>query len=88
MLVDEIENRLHHTVLPDVWRTIGKVAEQFNVQVFATTHSFECVEAAYEALGADGFRLHRLETADGVNQCVTYEADAVEGAIRHNLEVR
>lgn len=88
VLVDQIENGLHHSVLPDVWRTVRRVAEQFNVQVFATTYSFECVEAAYEALGADGFRLHRLETVDGVNQCVTYEADALKGAIRHNLEVR
>ncbi len=88
VLVDEIENGLHHSILPDVWRTVGNVAKQFNVQVFATTHSFECVEAAYEALGADGFRLHRLEAADGVNRCVTYEAEALEGAIRHNLEVR
>ena len=88
VLVDEIENGLHHSVLPDVWRIVGKVAEQFNVQVFATTHSFECVEAAYEALGADGFRLHRLEVNDGVNRCMTYEPDAIEGAIRHNLEVR
>lgn len=88
LLVDEIENGLHHSFLPDVWRIVGKVAEQFNVQVFATTHSFECVEAAYEALGADGFRLHRLEVDGGVNRCMTYEPDAIEGAIRHNLEVR
>lgn len=88
VLVDEIENGLHHSVLLDVWRIVGKMAAQFNVQVFATTHSFECVEAAYEALGADGFRLHRLEVHDGVNRCMTYEPDAIEGAIRHNLEVR
>ena len=88
VLVDEIENGLHHSVLPDVWRVVGKVAEQFNVQVFATTHSFECVEAAYEALGADDFRLHRLEVDDEVNRCMTYEPAAIEGAIHHNLEVR
>ncbi len=88
VLVDEIENGLHHSVLPDVWRIVKQVAEQFDVQVFATTHSFECVEAAYEALGADGFRLHRLDVDDGVNRCTTYEPEAIEGAIRHNLEVR
>lgn len=88
VLVDEIENGLHHSVLPDVWQKVGKVAEQFNVQVVATTHSFECVEAAYEVFGPNGFRLHRLEVADGVNRCMTYGEDAIEGAIRHNLEVR
>ena len=88
VLVDEIENGLHHSVLSDVWRVIGKTAEQFNAQIFATTHSRECVEAARDALGADGFRLHRLEVVDGRLRCVTYESGAIEGAIRHNLEFR
>ena len=88
VLVDEIENGLHHSVLPDVWRVVGKAAEQFNVQFFATTHSFECVQAAHQALGADGFRLHRLDSVEGVNRCVTYGPEAIDAAIRHNLEVR
>ena len=88
LLIDEIENGLHHSVLADVWRVIGKAAEQFNIQIFATTHSRECVEAAHDALGAHGFRLHRLEAVDGVTRCVTYEPGAIEGAIRHNMEFR
>ena len=43
VLIDEIENGLHHSVLAEVWGAIAKTAEQFNVQIFATTHSFECV---------------------------------------------
>lgn len=88
LLVDEIENGLHHTALPDVWRAVRKAAEQFNVQIFATTHSFECVQAAHDALGPDGFRLHRLEVLDGTTRCVTYDDDAIDGAVRHNVEVR
>lgn len=87
VLVDEIENGLHHSVLPDVWRVVGKTAEAFDVQVFATTHSFECVEAARAGLG-NGFRLHRLEVVDGSSHCVTYSEDALDGAIRHHMEVR
>ena len=88
VLVDEIENGLHHSVLPDIWRIVESVAEQFDVQVFATTHSFECVEAAHEALGPEGFRLHRLETIDGAVRCVTLSPTATSGVIRHNLEIR
>ena len=88
VLVDEIENGLHHSVLPDVWRVVGKAAEQFNVQFFGTTHSFECVQAAHKALGSDGFRLHRLDIVEGENRCVTYGPEAIDAAIRHNLEVR
>ena len=88
LLIDEIENGLHHSVVPDVWRVVAAVAEQCDVQIFATTHSFECVEAAHEALGAEGFRLHRLEVVDGERRCVTLSPIATAGAIRHNLEIR
>lgn len=88
LLVDEIENGLHYAVLPDVWHAVSKAAGRFNVQVFATTHSFECVQAAHTALGPDGFRLHRLEAVGGRIRCVTYEDDAIEGVVRHNLEFR
>lgn len=88
LLVDEIENGLHRSVLQNVWRVVEKVATQFDVQIFATTHSFECVQAAHQALGAGGFRLHRLETVDGTTQCITYDEEAIDGAVRHNLEVR
>ena len=88
VLVDEIENGLHHSVLHDVWRVVGKAADRFNVQFFATTHSFECVQAARKALGSAGFRLHRLDIVRGVNRCVTYGPEALDAALRHNLEVR
>ena len=88
VLVDELENGMHHSVLPDVWRVIDKAAEDFDVQVFATTHSFECVEAAQKALAADGFRLHRIEAEDGAHRCVTPSPAAVAGAVHHNLEIR
>ena len=88
VLVDEVENGLHHSVLPEVWRVIAAAAKQFDVQIFATTHSFECVEAAHEALAPDGFRLHRLEAVDGKNRCVTLSPTAIGGAIRHNMEIR
>ena len=88
LLVDELENGLHHSVLPDVWRVIEKAAADFDVQVFATTHSFECVEAAHEALGPDGFRLHRIEAEDGGHRCVTLSPTAIAGAIRYDMEIR
>ena len=88
ILVDEVENGFHHSVLPDVWRVVDEAATQFNTQIFATTHSLECVAAAYESLDADRFRLHRLETDGEVSRCVTYEPDSIEAAIQHGLEVR
>ena len=89
VLLDEVENGIHHSILPQLWTFIERTALRFDLQVFATTHSFECVQAAYRTLEADQFRLHRLEVdEDGSNRTVTYEPDAIDAAIRHHLEVR
>lgn len=88
VLVDEVENGLHHKVLPKVWGVINTAAAQFNTQIFATTHSFECIRAAHESLNRDDFRLHRLEVVDSVLSSVTYEPEAIGAAIYHGFEVR
>ena len=38
VLIDEIENGLHHSIMHKVWRAIAAAARQFNTQVIATTH--------------------------------------------------
>lgn len=88
LLVDEIENGIHHSVLPKVWRAIDSVASQFHTQIFATTHSLECVRAAHSSLSKDDFRLHRLEASDEGNRCVTYDPETIAAALDFNLEVR
>ena len=89
ILVDEIENGLHHRALAPIWQVVSETARQNDVQVFATTHSYECIRAAHQSLDADsGFRLHRLEVSQGENRCITYEAGAMDAAIEHEMEVR
>ncbi len=48
-LIDEIENGLHHSVLEHVWSGLAETAEKLNIQIFATTHSGECLQAANKA---------------------------------------
>lgn len=69
LLIDEVENGLHHSVYEPVWRGIAALADQQNTQVFVTTHSLECVHAAADAAprgGNHGFSHHRLEQLHGV----------------------
>jgi hypothetical protein len=91
VLIDEIENGLHHSILPKVWRAIGEVAREFNTQVFATTHSLECIVAAHRAFTESGiydFRLHRLDRVKEIIRVVTYKQETLEAAIETGLEVR
>jgi len=43
--LDEIENGIHYTNLDKLWKIILTISKQQNVQVFATTHSKECIES-------------------------------------------
>jgi len=45
ILIDEIENGIHYTQLDKLWEIILTISKQQNVQVFATTHSKECIES-------------------------------------------
>lgn len=44
-LVDEFENGLHYSIQEDVWKLIFRLAISNDIQVFAATHSWDCVEA-------------------------------------------
>ena len=45
LFIDEIGNGIHYTLLDDVWKIILALTKELNVQVFATTHSKECIES-------------------------------------------
>ncbi len=45
LYVDEVENGIHYTALDNIWNIILKLSKELNVQVFATTHSKECIES-------------------------------------------
>lgn len=45
LLIDEIDTGLHHTVMRKMWALVFDTAKRLNIQVFATTHSYDCVHA-------------------------------------------
>jgi len=45
VFLDEIENGIHYTNLDKLWEIILTISKEQNVQVFATTHSIECIES-------------------------------------------
>jgi predicted ATPase len=91
VLVDEVENGLHYSVMFKVWKAIALAARQSNTQIFATTHSWECIRAAHEAFASDeeyNFRLHRLGWLNGEIKRVTYDQGTLAASLKHELEVR
>lgn len=91
VLIDEIENGVHYSAMRDVWRAIADAADRADVQFFATTHSWECIQAAHAAFqerGQDELRLHRLEQVDGSLQAVTLDQERLAAVIEAGWELR
>lgn len=91
ILVDEIENGLHHSVMVNIWKAIATAARQSGAQVFATTHSWECIRSAHQAFEANepyDFRLHRLEYVNDAIRATTYDQETLAAALKAELEVR
>ena len=45
LFIDEIENGIHYTNYEKLWDIIFKASKEANCQIFATTHSKECIES-------------------------------------------
>ena len=91
LLIDEAENGIHHSIQRDFWTMILKAAHQNNVQVLATTHSWDCVAgfamAATEIEEVDG-ALVRLEKKDDRIRAVEYPSYDLDVIAQQGIEVR
>jgi len=90
LLIDEIESGLHYSVLPDVWKLIFRTAKDLNVQVFATTHSKDCIEAFAQAAydSPEEGMLIRLERQGENIVAKTIEEEMLVDAVNYEVEVR
>ena len=89
-MIDEFENGLHYSVQPDAWRMIFRLAQRLDVQVFATTHSSDAVEAFQEAATEspeDGVLLKLTRRGDKIHPTVFAEEE-LASATRYDIEVR
>ncbi|HQE79368.1 MAG TPA: AAA family ATPase [Syntrophorhabdaceae bacterium] len=91
VLIDEIENGIHFSVLKNLWEVIVKLSDELDVQIFATTHSNECILAAHRFFletSYKEFKLHRLEYFEDNIMAITYNSDSIESTFELGLEIR
>lgn len=91
LLIDEIENGLHYSAQPDMWRIIFQLARQLNIQVFATCHSWDCIEAFQQAAEEDKQTeglLIRLEYKKGEVIPTIFDERKLGIATSERIEVR
>ncbi len=90
LLIDEFENGFHWSVQEKVWTAVFDLAEKLNVQVFATTHSRDCVQA-FSKVWSDNEEAGafiRLENNEGVVRAQEYTAEILSDSIETSVEVR
>ena len=78
-------------MLEEVFTTLLELARTFDVQVFATTHSAECIRAAHEALReADQHEsaFYRLQRINGEIKAVGFDEEMLDYGRCHKMEVR
>ena len=91
VLIDEFENGFHYSVMQKIWEGIGKAAKKYDCQVIATTHSYECLEAAYNGFSGDlekDFTYLRLDSSGDETKAKIFDYKMLKVAIESNMEVR
>ena len=91
LLIDEIDTGLHWTVMEDMWRLVVETAQQSSIQVFATTHSFDCLRGLAALVEsrpdlAEEISVQKIERL--LTKAVNFDASDVRAAVEQNIEVR
>lgn len=93
LCIDEIETGIHYSRQKEFWINIINICIELKVQLFATTHSKECIKAFYEASSQieqdENIRLISLE--EGKNEKIystTNRSENIDAGLISNIEFR
>ena len=95
LLIDEFENGLHYSVQEEIWKLIFQLAKELDIQVFATTHSWDCIES-FTKVALDSqdngvlFKMSRskLTSDNGKIIATVYDEESLKTVTASELEVR
>ena len=91
VLIDEMENGFHHSVLPLVWEAIASYAKDNKTQIIATTHSCELISGAVRGLPKEikeDFLYMRIEKNENQFKIKNYSFEDLNLALEAELEIR
>jgi predicted ATP-dependent endonuclease of OLD family len=91
LLIDEIDTGLHYSVMSDMWRLVASTSSLFDVQVFATTHSYDCIYSLATICQrhpneSGGISIQRIE--QDKRQAIRYTEAEIKIAADRNIEIR
>lgn len=94
LMIDEIDNGLHYSIMPGLWRVIMHACKKQNTQLFVSTHSSDFVEALVEIINTDddtetsvsAYKL--VKKMDDELVALRYDKSKLSYAINQEMEVR
>jgi hypothetical protein len=90
VLVDEIENGFYHETLPTIWSALFRFSKLNNAQLFASTHSQECLNALLPTIKDNEEDFLLIRTYKENDRCLaeTFSGRKLQSAISQNIDVR
>lgn len=91
VLIDEIDTGLHYSIMGDMWLLVVNAALQNDVQIFATTHSLDCLRGLawlckhHPDLTGE-VSVQKIEPS--LNEAVAFDAEDIQVAAEQSIEVR
>jgi len=90
-LIDEFESGVHHSIQSDIWKSVFRMASRMETQIFATTHSWDTIEAFQTAAleqPKDSAALFRLSRRKNQIISTRFSVDELAVITRDRIEVR
>lgn len=93
LLFDEVENGIHHSFHFSLWKSLFRLARLNDVQIVATTHSWDCLRGFAEAVREDEsndgmvIRLEKLDDGEAT-RAVLFDREDLPIVVRDSIEVR
>ena len=91
LLIDEVDTGLHWTIMEEMWQFMVEVARKSNVQIFATTHSYDCIRGLGSLIQSRPDLKEEVsiqKVHNSLKQAVCLRGDQIKVAVEQNIEVR
>lgn len=91
LIIDEIDTGFHYSIMAKMWELVVKTAVQSNIQVFATTHSSDCVKGLgvfCKQNPALKGSVAALKIERSMEKSITFTGADVLNAVEQEIEIR
>lgn len=90
LLIDEIDNGLHYSVMAKLWTLLGRMCVEHDVQIVATTHNDELVMSAVDSFVSqpEDLAVFRIDRTEQGHKSVRYDEELLPAVREGQFEIR